>query len=136
MVARFAATLGDRSRRTPILAAAGISVAAWLLDATSFWLAGQAVGADVSYGAAMLIGGVSVLGTAIPSAPGFVGTFELAAAGMATALGVPGAEALAMAVATHAMTLVPMALGGAVSVIVIGANLGEIARSAEGSRHA
>lgn len=136
VVARFADTLGGPSRRRPIIAAAGISFIAWLLDATSFWLAGQAVGADLSYAAAMLVGGVAVLGTAIPSAPGFVGTFELAAAGMATALGVPGAEALAMAVVVHAMTLLPLALGGAASLIIIGADLGELARNAEATRHA
>ena len=136
LVARFTATLGGPSRRGTLLSAAGISVVAWLLDATSFWLAGQAVGADVSYAGAMLIGGVTVLGTAIPSAPGYVGTFELAAAGMAGILGVPGAEALAMAVVAHVMTLGPMALGGAASVVLMGSSLGEIARSAETSRHA
>ena len=136
LVARFTATLGGPSRRGTLLSAAGISVLAWLLDATSFWLAGQAVGADVSYAGAMLIGGVTVLGTAIPSAPGYVGTFELAAAGMAGILGVPGAEALAMAVVAHVMTLGPMALGGAASVVLMGSSLGEIARSAETSRHA
>jgi len=136
LVARFTATLGGPSRRGTLLSAAGISVLAWLLDAASFWLAGQAVGADVSYAGAMLIGGVTVLGTAIPSAPGYVGTFELAAAGMAGILGVPGAEALAMAVVAHVMTLGPMALGGAASVVLMGSSLGEIARSAETSRHA
>ena len=136
LVARFAATIGGRERRGPVLAAAGLSSLAWLLDATSFWLAGQAVGADVSYAAALLIGGVTVLGTAIPSAPGFVGTFELAAAGMATALGVPGAEALALAVVAHVMTLAPLALGGAASVLLMGADLGEVAKTAETHRHA
>lgn len=132
---RFVDTLGGPSRRKALLTAAIISGVAWLFDATSFWLAGQAVGADISYAGAMLISGVAVLGTAIPSAPGYVGTFELAAAGMAGVLGVPGAEALAMAVVVHVMTLVPMALGGTASVLVMGASLGEIARTAETGRH-
>jgi hypothetical protein len=41
-----------------------------------------------------------------------------------------------MAVVAHVMTLAPMALGGAVSVVLMGSSLGEIARSAETSRHA
>jgi uncharacterized protein (TIRG00374 family) len=134
VASRFVATLGGRSRRSALLAAAAISVVAWFLDAGSFWLAGQSVGADVPFIAAMVVSAVSVLGTAVPSAPGYVGTFELAAAGTATALGVPGPEALAMAIVVHVMTLVPLAIGGAVSLVTIGASLGEVAHAAEGQR--
>ena len=128
---RFMATLGGRSQRGPLLAAAGLSMVAWILDAGSFWLAGQAVGADLSYLAVMVVSAVSVLGTAVPSAPGYVGTFELAAAGTATALGVPGPEALAMAVVVHVVTLLPLALAGAVSLVGMGTSLGEVAHAAE-----
>jgi uncharacterized protein (TIRG00374 family) len=134
VIGRFVAMLGGPSRRIPLLVAAAASVAAWLLDATSFWLAGQAVGADLPYLGAMVVSAISVLGTAVPSAPGYVGTFELAAAGTAGALGVPGAEALAMAVVVHVVTLVPLALAGAISLIGMGANLGEVAHAAESQR--
>ncbi len=133
--ARFAATLGGPSRRRVIAAAALLSTGAWLLDAASFWLAGMAVGAELSYASAALIGGVAILGTAIPSAPGFVGTFEAAAAGMAMALGIPGSEALAMAIVAHVMTLIPLALGGVVSLLATGSTLMGVARTAEASRH-
>jgi uncharacterized protein (TIRG00374 family) len=128
---RFADTVGGPSRRPVILAAAGISAASWLVDATAFWLAAQAVGVDLSYAGAGLVAGVTVLGTAIPSAPGYVGTFELAAAGIAGALGVPATPALAMAVVAHLATTIPYALGGAVSLAVMGASLGEVAHAAE-----
>ena len=131
IVGRFAAVLGGRSRRSILLGAAGISVICWLLDAGSFWLAAQAVGVDLAYVAAVVVGAVSVLGTAVPSAPGYVGTFELAAAGTAAAVGVPGAEALALAVVVHVTTLAPLALGGAISLAAMGANIGEVARAAE-----
>lgn len=133
---RLADTVGGRSRRRALLAAAAISVAAWLLDAASFWLAAQSIGVELPYTGAMVIAGVTVLGTAIPSAPGYVGTFELAAAGMAGALGVPGAPALAMALVTHFMTLVPVALAGAASLVGMGARLGEVAQAAENQRGA
>ena len=135
VVTRFVTTLGGPGRRSAILAAAGISVAAWFLDAGSFWLAARSVGIELEYPAAMLIAGIAVLGTAIPSAPGFVGTFELAAAGVAGALGVAEAPALAMAVLVHVMTLLPLAIGGAVSVVAMGANLGEVAREAGAATH-
>jgi uncharacterized membrane protein YbhN (UPF0104 family) len=131
---RFVATLGGRARRGPMLWAAGFSIGAWLLDATSFWLAGQVVGADLLYTGAIIVSAVAVMGTALPSAPGFVGTFELAAAGTAGALGVPGAEALALAIVIHAMTLIPLAIAGAVSLVVMGADLGEVAHAAEAQR--
>jgi uncharacterized protein (TIRG00374 family) len=130
LIARFAESLGGPSRRPAILAAAAISTTAWLLDATSFWLAATAVNAGLDYPAATLIAGVTVLGTAVPSAPGYVGTFELAGAGMAGALGVPAASAFALALLAHVMTLVPLAIGGAVSVIAIGASLGDVADAA------
>jgi uncharacterized membrane protein YbhN (UPF0104 family) len=133
---RFVATLGGRARRVPLLAAAALSIGAWLLDATSFWLAGQAVGAELAYTGAIVVSAVSVMGTAIPSAPGFVGTFHLAAAGTAGAFGVPPAEALALAVVVHAMTLIPLALGGAASLVGMGAGLAEVARAAGAERGA
>lgn len=131
LATRFAATLGGPSRRPAVLAAAGISLAAWGLDATTFWLAAQAVGLPLDYPSAVLVAGVTVLGTAIPSAPGFVGTFELAAAGTVGALGFGSAPALAMAVIAHVMTLGPLALAGAASLVMMGARLGEVAAAAE-----
>lgn len=130
IAARFAASVGGKSHRPAILAAASVSTGAWLLDGLSFWLAAQAVGIELAYGGALLVAGITVLGTALPSAPGYVGTFELAAAGMAGALGVPAAPALAMAVVAHAMTLLPLALGGAVSLALIGTSLGSVAHDA------
>ena len=136
LVVRFAATVGGRSRRRAILLAGAISVGAWLLDAATFWLAGQAVGAEVSYAGAALIAGVTVLGTAIPSAPGYIGTFELAAITVAGLLGVPATEALALAVVAHVVTLVPLAIGGAVSLAALGLGMADVARSAEAGRRA
>lgn len=130
LVTRFAASVGGRSRRRPIAISATISVGAWLLDAVSFWLAAQAVGVELAYPAALLVAGFTVLATAIPSAPGYVGTFELAAVAVAGTLGVPAAPALAMAVVAHVMTLIPMALGGAASLPIVGTSLASAAQEA------
>lgn len=130
LVDRFANAVGGPSRRRPIAISATASIGAWLLDAVSFWLAAAAVGVDLPYAGALLVGGITVLGTALPSAPGYVGTFELAAAATAGVLGVEPAPALAMAVIVHVMTLAPMALGGALSLPLIGTSLGSVAREA------
>lgn len=132
LVGRFAASVGGRSRRRPIAISGALSIGAWLLDAVSFWLAAQAVGVELAYPTAVLVAGFTVLGTAIPSAPGYVGTFELAAVAVGGALGVAAAPALAMAVVAHVMTLMPMAVGGAASLPIVGTSLASAAHDAEG----
>jgi len=104
-----------------------------MLDATTFWLVAQSIGVPVSPAAALLIGAVTVLGTALPSAPGYVGTFELAAATTAQAFGVAAAPALALAVLAHAVTVLPSAGAGAVSLVAMNTRLGRLATDAAGA---
>jgi uncharacterized protein (TIRG00374 family) len=129
----FARGIDRPSRSGAIVVAAIVSAACWMLDATTFWLVAQSIGVPVSPAAALLIGAVTVLGTALPSAPGYVGTFELAAATTAQALGVVAAPALALAVLAHAMTVLPIAGAGAVSLVAMNARLGRLATDAAGA---
>ncbi|MCY7418669.1 MAG: flippase-like domain-containing protein [Chloroflexi bacterium] len=112
----------DRGRSPRrLLAVAALSCLCWGLDALVFWLVAQAIDVPLSVPAAVLVAGMTVLVTAIPAAPGYVGTYELAATSTAAALGVPGAEALAVAVLAHILTTVPLALGGVVALGISGA---------------
>jgi uncharacterized protein (TIRG00374 family) len=104
---------------------------AWALDALAFYLAARALGIELSYAGAILIGAVTVLSTAIPAAPGYVGTFELAATSVAVAIGVPAAEALALAVLVHVVAVVPIAIAGTVVVVASGIRLRQLADDAE-----
>jgi len=88
-----------------------------------FGMAAQAVGASISPVDALLIMAVTVLATAIPSAPAYVGTFELAAVTVATSLGVPADNALALAVLSHALGLLPTAIGGSAALAYVGGGL-------------
>ncbi|MBX3028731.1 MAG: flippase-like domain-containing protein [Chloroflexi bacterium] len=107
----------DRGRsRRRLLVAVSVSTICWFLDAFIFWLAAEAVGIGLTAPQVMLIAGVAVLGTAIPAGPGYVGTYELAVTTTAVALGVPGPEALAIAVLVHVITVVPLAAAGAISL--------------------
>lgn len=122
----------DRGRDVPrLLGASGVSVVAWILDASIFYLVGRSLGLELAIAEAVLIGAVAVLATAVPAAPGYVGTFELAATSTAVALGVPREEALALAVLVHMITVIPVAIAGAIALIMSGANLGRIAAEAE-----
>ncbi|HEY0444333.1 MAG TPA: lysylphosphatidylglycerol synthase transmembrane domain-containing protein, partial [Candidatus Limnocylindrales bacterium] len=79
--------------RSALALAVAISLAAWLGDALLFWLVASALGIGLSLGAAFLVAAVTVLGTAVPSSPGYIGTFEAAAVAAAAALGVPSGDA-------------------------------------------
>ena len=126
------ATGVDRGRDVPrLLGVCAVSVVAWVLDASIFYLVGLSLDIELTIAQAVLIGAVAVLATAVPAAPGYVGTFELAATATAVALGIPREEALAMAVLVHIITLIPVAIAGAIALIMSGASLGSIAAQAE-----
>ena len=117
---RFVQAMDRRGHGRALAAAGGLSVVTWILDGTMYWAAARALGIDLSPVGGMFISGITVLGTAIPSAPGYVGTFELAASTAAQAMGVAPGAALGLAVLVHAVTVVPLALGGAASLVWIG----------------
>lgn len=126
----------DRGRDVRrLMQAMALSIGAWALDALVFWLVAQSLGIDLGYSGAVIIGAVAVLATAIPAAPGYVGTFELAATAAAVAMGVPRAEALAMAILAHVITVIPIALAGALALAVTGSRLGRLAVEAEEAEH-
>jgi uncharacterized membrane protein YbhN (UPF0104 family) len=119
-------------RGGPVMLAIGLTVLSWLLEGTVYWLAAAAVGVQVPPTAALLVAAGTVLATAIPSAPAYVGTFELAATTLAVAFGVPAADALAWAVVAHVVTVVPLAIGGLVALFSLEATLGQLV--SEGAR--
>lgn len=127
---------GGSHRRGAMVLALGLSLAAWFCNAVMFWLVGQAVGASLSPAAAILIMAVTVLATAIPSAPGYVGTFELAAVTVATSLGVPAELALALAVLAHLLGVLPTAVGGSIALTRVGSGLSQLSAAAAGESRA
>jgi uncharacterized protein (TIRG00374 family) len=121
-IVAFSVAVGGQ-RRPAIVAAAIVSSVAWLMDGLSFWSVATALQLGISPAAALVIAAVAVLGTAIPSAPGYVGTFELAAVAAGTAVGLHAGEALALAVAAHFLVTVPLAALGAAAAISLSVDL-------------
>lgn len=126
----FAHWSGGAHRRRAMSLALGLSLGAWLCSATMFWLVGQAVGASLSPVAAVLVMAVTVLATAIPSAPGYVGTFEFATVTVATSLGVPREIAFALAVLAHLLGLLPAAAAGSLALARLGGGLFQLSAAA------
>jgi glycosyltransferase 2 family protein len=75
---------------------------------------------EPTMGQAALLAAGTNLATAIPAAPGYVGTFELAAVTIAGSVGILPEPALAFAVLVHATTLLLTSIGGAVAFILGG----------------
>jgi hypothetical protein len=114
----FATGFGSSSRPA-ILLAALLSLTAWGMDATLVWLAASSIGVTLEPAQAILTAGVGVFATLIPAAPGYIGTYELAVTITGVALGVDPESALAIAVQTHALVLLPMAGAGAVAMLAM-----------------
>lgn len=110
-----------------------LSCLAWGATILAYAGAGQAVGIQLTMGeAALLASGVNLV-TAIPSAPGYIGTFELAAVTIAEAFSIPADQALALALLAHAGTLAVTSVGGGASLAILGLRRPVAARSEVGS---
>lgn len=128
---RFASGIGGRAQRGPVAQAALLSVPIWMVDASICWVVAAGLGLAVDPPRALLIVAVGALGTSIPSAPGYIGTYELAASAAGRAVGLDLSAAFALALVLHAVTLIPVALAGAASLVALGAgSLREIAAEA------
>jgi uncharacterized protein (TIRG00374 family) len=103
-----------------VAAAAILSVAAWSCTVLAFLAAGQALGIELTVGQGALLAAGTNLATAVPSGPGYLGTFEYAGQTIAVAFGLGAAEGLALAVLIHFLTLAVSSLGGAAALVRLG----------------
>jgi len=92
-----------------------ITLLAWGCTILAFTAGAQAVGVQPTIGQAALLAAGSNLATAIPAAPGYVGTFELAAVTIGASVGIARSDALAMAVLVHGASLLLTSIGGAIA---------------------
>jgi uncharacterized protein (TIRG00374 family) len=115
--------------RDPKLLALGFawSLFFWTWHGMSFWLGMLAFGIDTGLVSAIFTEAVVGFGVAIPSAPGFFGTFHFAANfALTTVYGVPEAESLAFAFAYHFGGWIPITLIGLWYAWKVGLSLGEV----------
>jgi len=93
------------------------SLIIWLLETVKYWFVMHSFSAadfsQVNFFALMLLNGVANLATTIPSAPGYVGTWEKVTEAVLTAYSVPKATALGYAVVLHVALWLPITLLGA-----------------------
>ena len=89
------------------------SIVIWLLETGKYWFVMQAFNFQVSFFALMLMNGIVNLATTIPSAPGYVGTFDAPGIAVLTAYGVEQGIAAGYTLVLHAALWLPITLLGA-----------------------
>ncbi|NIV35588.1 MAG: UPF0104 family protein, partial [Anaerolineae bacterium] len=78
-----------------------------------YWFVMHAFPFEVSFFALMLMNGIVNLATTIPSAPGYVGTFDAPGIAVLEAYGVPGGLAAGYTLVLHAALWLPITALGA-----------------------
>ncbi len=89
------------------------SVIIWLLETGKYWFVMHAFDFNVSFFALMLMNGIVNLATTIPSAPGYIGTFDAPGIAVLTAYGVNQATAAGYTLVLHVALWLPITLLGA-----------------------
>jgi hypothetical protein len=90
------------------------SVAIWLLETVKYWFVMHAFPFTVGFFALMLMNGIVNLATTIPSAPGYVGTFDAPGIAVLEAYGVSAPIAAGYTLVLHAALWLPITVVGAI----------------------
>jgi uncharacterized protein (TIRG00374 family) len=106
---------GLASLRSPlnVLMVFFTSVIIWLLETGKYWFVMHAFNFSVSFFALMLMNGIVNLATTIPSAPGYIGTFDAPGIAVLVAYGVNQATAAGYTLVLHVALWLPITLLGA-----------------------
>jgi uncharacterized protein (TIRG00374 family) len=108
---------GAMSKTGLLLLLVPLSVLAWTGEATVFFAAAPIFGFRLLPAEAVLVMAMAVLSTLVPSSPGYVGTFHLAAFSGANLLGATPEQSAGFAVLVHLAVWLPTTLAGAVAIL-------------------
>jgi uncharacterized protein (TIRG00374 family) len=100
-----------RSARVLLLAAAA-SAASWVVEASMYYVVGEAFHLGVGFDVYLIVVAAANLALSIFASPGGVGPFELATQQVLVLYSVSNAAASAYAIALHALLLAPVVLAG------------------------
>ncbi len=89
------------------------TVLIWLLETAKYWFVMHAFSFEISFFGLMLMNGIVNLATTLPSAPGYVGTFDAPGIAVLVAYNVPPEIAAGYTLVLHAALWFPITLLGA-----------------------
>ncbi len=118
-------------RARDVLVLFGITVWVWLLEALKYWLVSFAFDLHLGYVGVMVMGGAVNLLTALPSLPGYIGTFEVGIK-ILQGMGAPAAAAGSYILVLHAILLIPVTLLGLIFMAMEGVRWAEVGEAARG----
>lgn len=104
------------SRPRVLLAVVGISMLVWVGEAGLFYFMLLGFGLDASPALAVVVMAIATLATLVPSAPGYIGPFHLAAFTAITMLGGTSAQAGSYAILSHLALWLPTTIAGAIAI--------------------
>jgi uncharacterized membrane protein YbhN (UPF0104 family) len=110
---RFLEGLASLRSPTDVLMVLLTSVVIWLFETGKYWFVMQAFTFEVSFFTLMLMNGIVNLATTIPSAPGYVGTFDAPGIAVLEAYGVGRALAAGYTLILHVALWLPITALGA-----------------------
>jgi hypothetical protein len=109
-----------------VLVVFGVTLWIWFLETMIHWLVSFAFDLQLTYPGIVLMGGVINLLTALPSLPGYIGTFEGGGIQVLEALGVPSGAGASYVLVLHVLLLLPVTLLGIVLMARVGVRWTEV----------
>lgn len=110
---RFMVGLRSLSSGSDVLMIFGTSIVIWLMETVKYWFVMHAFNFTVSFLVLMLMNGLVNLATTLPSAPGYIGTFDTPGIETLAAFGVERNLAASYTFTLHAALWLPVTLLGA-----------------------
>lgn len=115
------------------LSAIALSLSLWSVDAVVYWCGARALGLDgiVDYSRSVLVLSWAAASSALPAAPGAIGTFEAIVGDIMRRFGAGGDAAFAYALICHMVMYLIVTVGGFACLYGIGLSLSELAGEAQ-----
>lgn len=117
------ATMAHAVNRRDAPVVAGLSFLAWGAWSASAWLVASSLGISLTLPEILFVAAVLNLGVAVPSSPGFVGTYQWLCVQVLGLLAVGQADAFAFSVLFQAVWYVPTTLAGLAILAARGTSL-------------
>jgi uncharacterized protein (TIRG00374 family) len=130
-IGTFIEGLGVLGSLKDVLTVFGLSLAAWTVEVSTYWLLGKAMGLDINILLVCLIMAVANFAIMAPSTSGGVGPFEFFGVGIMMLFAYPKEEAAAYVFIVHAMILIPIIILGIIFMLAEGLNFTKLMNEKE-----
>jgi uncharacterized protein (TIRG00374 family) len=108
-----------------------LSLLIWLVSVAGVWAMFAAASLDLPAYAAFLVLALVALAVGLPSAPGYVGTFQFGTVAALKLFAVPETTALSLSLVYHALNYIPITAAGLAYLASMNLTLGELRAAGE-----